>query len=294
MLTKIFCEIDGFCKDFEKQFDKNFLTSGEKLRKRTFNLTLSEIITISIYYHHSGYKTFKDYYEKHVLVYMNNDFKKLVSYNRFLELRKNVFIPLIAFIQLNAMKKCTGISFIDSFALSVSHPRRIYSHKTFKNLASRGKTSVGWFYGFKLHLVINHMGEIIAFYITPGNIADNNERVLIKLTKKLFGKLFGDRGYLINENLFRKLYTNGVQMITKIRKNMANKLMPLEDKILLRKRGIIESVGGILKESLSLEHSRHRSILGFLGHVMLTIIAYSFRENKPAIATNSTATAMIA
>lgn len=152
---------------------------------------------------------------------------------------------------------------------------------------------MGWFYGFKLHLVINHIGEILAFFITLGNISDNNESVLIKLTKKLFGKLFGDKGYLINEELFKKLYINGIQIITKIRKNMKNKLMPIEDKLLLRKRGTIESVGSILKESLSLEHSRHRSILGFFCYVIATLICYNFRENKPTIAT-SKALALIA
>ena len=106
---------------------------------------------------------------------------------------------------------------------------------------------MGWFYGFKLHLVINHQGEVVAFCITPGNIADNNEGVLLKLTKKLFGKLFGDRGYLINEEFFKKLYSNGVYLVTKIRKNMSNRLVELKDKLLLRKRGVIESVGNILK-----------------------------------------------
>ena len=214
---------------------------------------------------------------------MQSDFHELVSYNRFTELRQKVFLPLLIYVQLNTIKQCTGTSYIDSFALEVCHIRRTSSHKMFKGLARKGKTSVGWFYGFKLHLVINHAGEIIAFYITPGNVADNNELVLIKLTKKLFGKLFGDRGYIVNEDLFKKLYANGLHLVTKIRKNMKNKLMSLEDKILLRSRGIIESIGGVLKESLSLEHSRHRSIFGFFVHVLSTIIAYNFRENKPSI-----------
>ena len=194
-----------------------------------------------------------------------------------------MLVPLIAFIQLNAMNKCTGISFIDSFCLKVSHPKRIYSHKTFKHLAARGKTSVGWFYGFKLHLVINQYGEIASFYITPGNISDNNETVIVKLTKQILGKVFGDKGYLLNKDLFQKLYSKGIQFVTKIRKNMNNGLMNLYDKILLQKRGIIESVGAILKESLSLEHARHRSITGFLVHIASTIAAYNFRPNNPSL-----------
>jgi hypothetical protein len=277
-LVEIFYESDEFCKEFEKQFKKNLLTDGNGVRKHKFSLTLSEIMTIIIYFHETGYKTFKDYYEKHVLVNMKTDFKTLVSYNRFLELKQKALLPLLIFVQLNSMKHCTGISFIDSFALR--NLRRVSSHKVFKGLAQKGKTSVGWFYGFKLHLVINHKGDIIAFCISSGNVADNNEGILVKLIKKIFGKLFGDKGYLINENLFKKLYMNGVQMTTKIRKNMKNKLMLLEDKMLLRKRGVIESIGGLLKESFCLEHSRHRNILGFLGHILATIIAYSFRDKK--------------
>ena len=292
-LTKIFYEVDEFCKQFEKEFGKRLLTNGQAKRERAFRLSLSEIMTISIYYHESGYKTFKDYYEKQVLVHMHNDFHALVSYNRFLELRKKAFLPLAAFLQLTSLGKCTGISYIDSFPLKVSHIKRASSHKTFKGIAQKGKSSMGWFYGFKLHLVINHCGEITAFCITPGNIADNNKGVLIKLTKKLFGKIFGDRGYLVNEELFQKLRSRSVHLITKIRKNMQNKLMPIEDKLLLRKRGIVESVGSILKESISLEHSRHRSFAGFLSHVLAALVAYCFREKKPSISNHSSVIGII-
>jgi len=286
-LIEIFCEIDDFCKQFEKEFDKNLLTDGFGKRNRIISLNLSEIMTICIYYHSTGYKTFKDYYEKHVKIYMTSEFHNLVSYNRMLELRKKAFLPLVIFLQLKGLNACSGVSYIDSFSLNVSHNRRIYSHKVFKGLAQRGKTSVGWFYGFKVHIIINHRGEITSFYITPGNVSDNNEKVLIKLTKNLFGKLFGDRGYIVNQKLFEKLYINGIHLVTKIRKNMKNILMPLSDKLGLRKRGTIESVGGILKEGLSLEHSRHRSVLGFFIHVISTLIAYQFRPNKPSIMGNS-------
>lgn len=294
LLVKIFCEIDDFSKQFHEQFKKNFLTDGKELRNRSFIMTSSEIMTIAIYFHFSGYKTFKDYYEKSVLIHLNSEFPNLVSYNRFLELRKNITIPLAIFAQLQAqLAECTGVSFIDSFSLKVSHQRRIYSHKVFKGIAQRGKTSVGWFYGFKLHVVINHFGEIISFYITPGNVSDNNEKVLNKLTQKLFGKLYGDKGYILRAEIFEKLYLKGVHLVTKLRKNMKNKLILLEDKIGLKKRGVIESVGAILKEDLSLEHSRHRSVFGFMTHVVSTLVAYSFRDKKPQIATATTEIAKI-
>lgn len=286
MLVKIFCEIDDFCKQFEKQFDKRLLAGGTGQRHCHCSLRASEVMTICVYYPQTGYKTFKDYYTKYVLVHMTNDFHGLVSYNRFIELRKKVMAHLLIFAQLKAMGKCTGTSFIDSFALKVCHIKRSSSHKVFRAIAKKGKTSTGWFYGLKLHVVINHIGEIITFYVTSGNVSDCNEKVLIKLTKKLFGKLFGDKGYIVNKKLFEKLFLRNVHIITGIRKNMENKLMPLENKLLLRKRGIIESVGNILKERLSLEHSRHRSIWGFFCHIFATIISYNFREKKPSITLN--------
>lgn len=282
-LTTIFYEVDEFCKQFEKQTEKKFLSNGKNKRNRPFQLTLSEVMTICIYYHKSGYKTFKDFYEKFVLNHMRADFRNLVSYNRFLELRKKALASLIIFLQLNAIRPCTGVSFIDSFPLKACHIKRASAHKTFKGLAQKGKTSVGWFYGFKLHVVINHLGEIVSFCITPGSTSDNNENVLIKLTKKLLGKLFGDKGYLVNENIFAKLFSKGIHLITKIRKNMKNKLLEVKNKMLLRKRGIIESVGSLLKESESLEHTRHRSFAGFLAHVASSLIAYNFRNQKPSI-----------
>jgi hypothetical protein len=287
MLITIFCEIDDFCKQFEKNLKYKLLANGTGKRDRKSNLRASEVMTICVFYHESGYKTFKDYYEKHVLISMSNDFHNLVSYNRFIELKQKAAFPLMLFFaHSNVVKNCTGISFIDSFSLEVCHIRRTYSHKIFKHIAKKGKTSVGWFYGFKLHVVINHRGEILAAYITPGNVSDCSEGVILKLTKKIFGKLFGDKGYIVNKDLFEKLLFNGVHLITKLRKNMKNKLMPLEDKLLLKKRGLIESVGHVLKECLSLEHARHRSMIGFFCHIFTTLISYSFREEKPSINVN--------
>lgn len=176
-------------------------------------------------------------------------------------------------MKLCSANNCTGISFIDSFALKVCNNRRIYSHKTFKGIAQRGHTSVGWFFGFKVHFLINHVGEIINFYISSGNVADNDPVVLEQLIMNLFGKLVGDKGYILKPEAFQTLYLKGIHVITKLRKNMKNKLMPLFDKLLLRKRGTIESSIGILKESMSIEHTRHRSPTNFLVHVFSAIIA---------------------
>ncbi len=99
-------------------------------------------------------------------------------------------------------------------------------------IAERGKSTMGWFYGFKLHFVCNEKGEILSFCLTPGNIDDRDPKTIQTLTKKLFGKLFADKGY-ISQPLFEMLFKNGVHIVTGIRSNMKNRLMPLIDRILL-------------------------------------------------------------
>jgi hypothetical protein len=283
-LTTIFYHVDEFCKLFEKVITTRILTSGSGKRNREICLELSEIMTILIFYHQSGFKTFKDFYTKDLC--LRPAFPTMPTYNRFIELQQKALFPLMIFAKLYGRDCCNGISFIDSFSLKVSHPKRISSHKVFNGLAARGKTSMGWFFGFKLHIVINGYGEVIDFLITPGNVADNDATTIEALMKNIFGKVYGDKGYLLNKELFEKLYSGGVQIVTKIRKNMKNILMDLQDKLLLRKRGVIESVGAILKEGCNIEHSRYRSPITLFINVCSGLIAYAFRENKPSIIPN--------
>src|SRR5690606_3984913 len=151
--------------------------------------------------------------------------------------------PLLAYAQ-SKCGACTGISFIDSTALRVCTNRRIKRHKVFAGLAARGQCSLGLFYGFKLHLAINEVGEILVFILTAGNVHDR--KPVPKMVKSLFGKLFGDKGYL-SQPLFDQLLQQGLQLITHVRKNMKNRLLLLRDKLLLRKRNIIETVNDQLK-----------------------------------------------
>jgi len=241
--------------------------------------TLSEIATIVLFYHYSGYKNFKSYYQKHVEVYLKKEFPNLPSYSRMVELKQDIFWFLALFVQTLAAP-CTGISFIDSTSLEVCLSNSRYRHKIFKNMAQSGKTSVKWFFGFKLHMIINHLGEIISFHITPGNVSDADKDVLKKTSKNIFGKLVADKGYL---GRFQDLYDRGIILIHWIRSNMKNKLVAMFDKFLLRQRGIIEKVFGILKADFNLEHARHRSIKGFFLNIFIPISAYAFRRKKPAL-----------
>ena len=278
-LLKLFCDVDDFCLRFIPVLDRYLLVSGIKKRNRRGRLALSEVMTIIICFHRSRYRNFKHYYQNYVCRHLCKEFPGLVSYQRFVELMPATLIPLCAF--LNGSKgKVTGISFIDSTPIVVCHNRRIHSHKVFKNMANRGKSSMGWFFGFKLHLIINEHGELLAFKVTAGNVDDR--KPVMNLTRDLFGKLFGDKGY-ISQALFEKLFDNSVQLITRIRKNMKNKLMPLFDKILLRKRSLIETVNDQLKNISQIEHTRHRSLANFMVNLISGLIAYTYQKKKPSL-----------
>ena len=153
-------------------------------------------------------------------------FSKIVSYNRFVEIMKMSIVPLTLYIMKYRVCKCTGINFIDSTTLDVCDSHRIYSHKVFKDFAQRGKSSTGWFYGFK------------------------------------------------------KLFDNNITLVTKLKKN---KFIDFSDKLLLRKRAIIESVNDFLKNICQIEHSRHRSIDNFFVNLLSALVAYSFIPKKPSL-----------
>ena len=277
----IFCDTDDFCRAYEDYCRNKLLMDKEKVVPRT-RMSLSEIMTILIMYHLSGYKTFKWYYTKYVMVHQRKDFPDLVSYNRFVEIMKFAFVPLILYTIKARFGKCSGISFIDSTPLKVCDNHRIHNHRVFSEYAKTGKSSMGWFYGFKLHLIINDKGEILSFCLTSGNVDDRNEAVMDSLTKEIFGKLFADRGY-ISQKLFEKLLEKDITLVTRAKKNMKNKLMNLHDKLMLRKRAVIESVNDFLKNICDIEHSRHRSITNFLVNLISALAAYSFLPKKPSV-----------
>ena len=211
--------------------------------------------------------------------YLNAEFPKLVSYNRFVELMPTVIIPLLAYLQ-QCQGTCSGIAFVDATSIKVCHNKRIASHKVFAGLAERGKTTMGWFYGFKLHLMVNDQGELLACQLTPGNVDDR--KPLPDMAKTLWGKLFGDKGY-ISQLLFEELFAQGLQLITSVRKNMKNRLLSLTDKLLLRKRSIIETINDQLKNISQIEHTRHRSVANFLVNLFGGLIAYCHQEKKPSL-----------
>ena len=279
-LLELFVSVDDFCQIFLPVWERKLITDGSKKRNRAGQLSLSEIMTIIIYFHQSRYRNFKAYYTEHVCKYLHREFPNLVSYERFVILMPSALGPLSAYLK-SLYGNCSGISFIDSTALEVCDSHRIHQHKVFLGLAKRGKGSMGWFYGLKLHLVINDRGEILACQITPGNVDDR--KPVPMLCKRLFGKLIADRGY-ISQPLFEQLLeTFNVQLITRLKKNMKNRLMPLIDKLLLRKRAIIESVVDQLKNISQIEHTRHRSPTNAFINIIAGLIAYCHQPKKPSL-----------
>lgn len=171
-----------------------------------------------------------------------------------------------------------GVAFVHSTPLAVCHNRRISRHRVFKDLAARGKITMGWFYGFKLHLIVNDTGELLAVHLTPGNV--DNRRPLENMSQDLFGKLFGNRGYL-SQALFEKLFERGLELITTLRKNMQGQLMRLSDRLLLRKHFIIETITDQLKNISQVQHTRHRSPVNFAVNLLAGLIATPTSPKSP-------------
>jgi Transposase DDE domain len=283
-VAEIFVKVDDFCNHFENEFKKHALppSSGIKKRNRKTALTDSEVLTILIVFHGGQFRNFKHFYIHYISCHLKDCFPNVVSYNRFIELSHRCAVPFMLFLHHCCKGECTGISFIDSTVLRVCHNKRIKRNKVFKGIAKVGKSTMGWFFGFKLHLIINDKGEILSFYLSQGNTSDNNAKIITKMTKEIFGKVFGDKGY-INKALADLLFDDGIQLITAVRRNMKQKALSNEEKLLLRKRSVIETVNDELKNICQVEHTRHRSIAGFILNIMSTIAAYSFFPKKPSI-----------
>lgn len=279
-VLELFCAVDDFCQSFEPVWNKHLMTSTPKKRNRRRELALSEILTILILFHLSHYRTFKAFYSEQVLTHLRSEFPSLVSYTRFVEFFPSALLPLCVYLH-SCFGRCTGVSYSDSTPLAVCHNRRIGQHHVFDGLAARGKNSVGWFFGFKLHLVFNDCGELLNIKLTPGNV---DERAPVPLfAKGLFGKLFGDKGYLSHPLATELFSTFGVELVTPRRKNMKHVELSEADKLGLRKRAIVEAIIDQLKNISQIEHTRHRSPINFLINVICGLIAYCHQPKKPSL-----------
>jgi hypothetical protein len=278
-IEELYCEVDDFCRNVCNEIQSKLIGQGVTVTVDTPGLNLSEVLTILIYYHFSKFDCIKNYYLVKVYWEFKKYFPKLPSYNRFIERIKEV--PMLAALYLKYKQaKFNGEGYIDSTPLEVCTKKRVHSHKVFKFEANLGKSSKGWFYGFKLHVICDFMGNIVKCKITSGN--EHDLKVGAQMLDGLQGKIYGDKGY-IGKKEFLMLVDQGLFLITGIRKNMKNRLLELWDKILLKKRSLIESVFNLMKQIFHLEHSRHRSVVNAAVYVITTVIAYCWKPTKPKI-----------
>lgn len=278
----LFCVVDDFCQAFIPRIHQQMLAAGTRRRRRKTSLSESELITILIAFQASRFRDFKAFYRS-LKKYHRREFPGLPSYTRVVGLIPRASLPLFAFV-LSLKGRCTGTSFVDSTVLRVCHIKRAARHRVFEGIAAKAKSSMGWFFGFKLHLVINEGGELLDFRLTPGNV-DDRTPVKQGMFDGLWGKVFGDKGYL-GKDLFKWLMDQGIKLVTPLRKNMQQALMPMEEKLLLRKRSLVETVNDHLKNVCQIEHARHRSPANFLVHLMAGLAAYAMLPAKPAIRTH--------
>ena len=281
-IVSLFCEVDDFFLASEAYLAPRCLSNGAppETRGRPRSMHPSEVMTLLIAFHQSGYRTFKHFYEKHVCVYWRAEFPTLVSYSRFVQLQQEVLTLLMLYLHAH-FGACSGLSFIDATPLRVCDNKRISSHRVFAEAAGRSKTSMGWFYGFKLHLVINDGGALLGVRLTSGN-TDDRQPVPDLVSERVFGSLYGDKGY-ISKELRETLRQQGVDLVYKVRPNMKPLAVSVTDAVMLKKRVIIESVIKELKTQTQLEHTRHRSLVNFQVNVVSALIAYMLLENRPSV-----------
>ena len=278
-LVEQFCEFDDFDQSLRAQHDATLLTNGTISRRHgpEGGLVDSEIMTIVVMYHSSRFQDFKTFYNNLIRGYFRAFFPGAPCYERFLTLTKRVWVLLTLYLVRRLGRK-TGIYYIDSTALPVCHVKRQAKHRVFKGLASWGRTSVGWFFGFKLHLVFNNEREIVALKLTPGN---TNDPVPVRqLTKDLLGKIFGDKGY-VSKKLAQDLFKRGLRLITKAKKGMPAPTLSALDQALLDGRSIAETIIGHIKEFSCLRIPKHRSQPNAFTHLIAAILAYQIDPLSP-------------
>jgi hypothetical protein len=279
-LVEDFCHFDDFCQAFGPHWEARLLSQGAQPAKKRgpqAGLAGREIMTILVLYHSSNFRNFKALYEGVVLTLRRSAVPKAPCYARFIAVTNHVWVPLTVFL-LTRMGRRTGIYYIDSTPLAVCHTRRIERHKVFAGLAARGKTSLGWFFGFTLHLVFNHERQSVALTLTPGSVHDTTP--VPQLTQDLIGKLFGDKGY-VGKDLAHRLLHRGLVLMTRVRRNMKRLPVSFFDTAWLNGRNIVETIIGHIKEFSSLRLPKQRSVFKAFTHITAALVAYQINPLPP-------------
>lgn len=276
-LTEIFVETD----DFLLELQQLALQHGFPASMWHSGFSRSEVMSVLTAYHFSGRKCFKYFYCHDILKHYASWFPDAPGYHRFVALIPDVVVELYLLLKWRC-QPALAENYIDSKPLKVCHIKREEQHKVLADWARKGKGSLGWFYGFKLHAVIRSDARLSNFMLTPGNVADNNHELLRYLLKEVQGKVYGDKGYL--SKLKAELLEKGVDLVAKMRNN-SKKEVPViaKDAYYLRHRGLVETVFGQWVALIDLEHTRHRAPINFLCNIFTALLAYTFLDHYPSI-----------
>lgn len=281
--TEVFCTIDDFFQQFEPIYWQFLKDQKVKARLRPTCLSLSEIVFIAVWYKQSAFKHFKAFFWMLKCAFAHL-FKKLPCYQRLIYLINDHQLALNSLhyaLTLPKQAACPQLLWIDATCLPVCKNQRINRHQSIKPIATRGMSSMGWFYGCKLHVLMNQDGEIVRTRLSNGHVSDI--KMVEPLTNQLSAKVYADRGY-ISAKLKATLKNNGVELITNHRKNMPLAQLSTVDNYYLRQRSKIETLFGLLKESYSLVTSRYRSVKGYLSGIYASLCAYQIcNQNMPKI-----------
>jgi len=280
-LVALYIEVDDLLKAYQSfLLQKKQLLPGKPTRSPGLNS--SEVCTIWLCTTYQVIKPLNIITARSFWVVIKSWFPDAPCYERFLSyIPRNVHLLCLWLFYSCALAKKTGLYFIDSKKLPVCHIKREHSHQVFKGITSKGKSPTGYFYGLKLHLTINNLGQITPFLLTPGNVADNNKTVLMLLLGGLKGVCVRDKRYLTT--LFQQFYENGLELVKKPKRNMRSLPVPHWKNKLINMRPVIESVFDIMGTVCDIDHTRHRSPINAISHVLAGLIAYQSLEQKPAV-----------
>lgn len=275
-LYHIFDQIDNLLKTMSASLRRKLLSDLRPAGGRPSGLSLQAILAFGIFRYATGVKDVKHYHRKLLSSY-SNELGRIPNYGNFNTL-VNQATPYVIFLlqwifYVNKSRQ-DGFYFMDSTPLKVCENKRIFDHKVCEDLAQRGKSSMGWFFGFKLHVVCDSLGRLVSLLITPGNTDDR--KFVLKLLRGLKGLCIADAGY-VSKKLMQELYEQGLLLLTDVRKSM-KRLMSETQHALLKQRQRIEGVFSCLKHRLKAEASIARSPLGYLSRCLYACLTFALSK----------------
>jgi len=281
-LYHIFDRIDDLLKAMSISLRRKLLADLKPKGGRPSGLSLPAILTLGIFRFATGVKDVKHYHRKLVSSY-SQELGRIPNYGNFNALMNQAtpyVIFLLEWICYSNKSTSNGAYFLDATSLKVCENKRIFDHKVCEDIAQRGKSSMGWFFGFKLHVVCDSLGRLVSLLITPGNTDDR--KFVLKLLKGLKGLCVADAGY-VSKKLMHELYEQGLLLLTDVRNSM-KRLMSEAQHAVLKLRQRIEGIFSCLKHRLKAEASIARSPLGYVSRCLYACLTFALSKELETIA----------